>query len=134
MKLESAEQRLSLLRRRWHEAQSKLAQLEQFRADYAAQLMTRLQAGIAADLQRDYQAFLAKLDSARQQQSAEVARCKHTWEGGFQEWSELKARHEAMLALRERHLRNEQIVERRQEQKLQDEFAARSGTNRPNPE
>ncbi len=131
MRLDSAEQRLALLRQRWNEAQSKLSQLDQFKADYSEQFMVAQRAGIQAYRQQDYLAFLAKLDVARSQQSEEVMRCKQSWEAVYEEWLDFKTRYEALLTLQERHLRAEQIVERRQEQKQQDEFAARRGMNLP---
>ena len=131
MRLESAERKLSLLGNRRSEAQVKLNQLDQFRADYSGQLESAQRAGIEAYRRQDYLAFMAKLDRARSQQAEEVARCTQAWEAGFREWRALKSRYEALLALEARHHLAEQIKERRADQKLQDEFAARGGTKLP---
>ncbi len=131
MRLESAERRLAALRKRQSDAQAKLAQLDQFRTDYSGQLESAQRQGIEAYRWQDYLAFLAKLDRARSQQTEEVAHCKQAWDAGFEEWRELKSRYEALLALEARHHLAEQVKERRVDQKLQDEFAARSGMKLP---
>lgn len=131
LQFESAEQRLSVLRRRLEEARAKLGQLEQFKLEYAQRLRNDQMAGLPGYRQQDYLAFLAKLDAARQQQGDEVARCKLAWDDGFNQWRALKTRVDALLALQERHRLDEQLRERRQDQKQQDEFAARRGRNLP---
>lgn len=128
---ESAEQKLAQLRRRWDEARGKLAQLEQFQAEYREGLRGEQRAGVTGFRQQDYLAFLAKLDRAREQQTEEVARCKQGWEAGFAEWQDKRIRLDALRALEERHRAAELVRERRQDQKLQDEFAARRGRNLP---
>ena len=131
MRLESAEQRLALLRKRLNEAQQKLAQLEHFITEYNQQFLAGQRAGMAAYRQRDFRAFLAKLDLACAQQSEEVARCQTGWDSGFEDWRNQKTRLDALLALRDRHDAAVALADRRQDQKLQDEFAARRGTNLP---
>jgi len=131
LRFESAEQRLAVLRRRWDAARDKLTQLERFQAEYAGQLRSAQALGLEGYRQRDYVAFLAKLELAANQQKEEVARAHQAWEAGFADWSGLKSRLEALEALEARHLALSAQRERRQDQKLQDEFAARRGRNLP---
>ncbi|MFN0313497.1 MAG: flagellar export protein FliJ [Burkholderiales bacterium] len=131
MRLDEAERRLGLLSARRTEAQGKLALLGQYSSEYSGQLDSAQRAGMEVYRWQDYLAFTAKLERAKVQQREEVARCAQAWEAGFKEWQALKSRHEALLALETRHRLAEQIKERRADQKLQDEFAARSGTNLP---
>ncbi len=131
MRLEAATRNLAVLSKRRSEAQGKLSQLEEFRSDYSGQLENTQRLGMQAYRRQDYLAFLAKLDRARSQQADEVARCTKSWEAGLNEWQALKSRYEALLALETRHRLAEQTKERRADQKLQDEFAARGGTKLP---
>lgn len=131
LQYESAEQRLAQLRRRLDEARGKLAQLAQFQTEYREGLRAQQRVGVAGYRQQDYLAFLVKLDKAREQQAEEVARCKQAWDTGFLEWQDKRTRLDALLALEERHRRAEAVRERRVDQRLQDEFAARRGRNLP---
>lgn len=131
LKYESAEQVLAQRRLRWDQARAKLTQLDQFRTEYGARLGSEQSSGISVYRLQDFLAFLAKLDTARAQQGEEVVRCQQAWEAGFSEWQTMKTRLDALLALEDRHKLAESVRERRQDQKLQDEFAARRGRNLP---
>jgi flagellar protein FliJ len=134
MRLESATHKLAGLRARLRTAKDKLVQLDEFHLDYSQRFQHAQQEGIEAFLQRDFRAFLAKLDRARAQQTEEVNRCRTVWEAGYREWMALRARHEALLALRARHIASERLREHRLDQKVQDEFAARQGRPLPQAE
>ena len=131
MQFESAEQRLAQLRRRRDEAAAKLEQLDRFRGEYGERLEQEQRAGLQGYRNQDYLAFLAKLDTARRQQGEEVDRCQRAWDEGFAQWRALKIRLEALMALEQRHRQSESLRERRQDQKQQDEFAARRGRSLP---
>src|SRR3954466_14293131 len=75
--------------RRVSENEAKLAELESYQASYVRGFAVRAGSGIDANLARDYQAFLARLEEAIRQQIQIVTRTRpprapgeHNWQGG----------------------------------------------------
>ncbi|HPT49831.1 MAG TPA: flagellar export protein FliJ [Accumulibacter sp.] len=109
------------------DAQRKLDMLKGYRDDYFARFRQATQNGLRqADL-LNYQEFLNRLDEAIQQQQHAVALQRQHTAAGQLEWQRQRAKHKAIDALADRHQANEARLELRQEQKNQDEFAARVG-------
>lgn len=108
-------------------AEEKLSQLEGYRDEYRAQLANAMAQGVQAGRLRDYNAFLARLDEAITQQGVDVARARAVWEQALQHWQELDQRGQAMDTLLQQHEAAERALESKQEQKGQDEAAARVG-------
>jgi flagellar protein FliJ len=114
-------QKLGVLRQ---EAQARLAQLKAFQAEYQTSRRQGLAQGMEPDRLRDFDAFLAKLERALGQQTAEVERNTQAWEAEHRRWLELRSREQALAVLERRHLALLAAQEARSEQKQQDEFAA----------
>jgi flagellar FliJ protein len=85
-----------------------------------------LQEGAAVARLRDFDVFLERIREALDQQRTEESRLRATWEAARQHWEEQSRREHAIDVLAARHLQREQQREGRAEQKLLDEFAARS--------
>lgn len=122
---DKATQALARLIASEHDARNKLAMLEQYRDDYSERFRRAAQSGLAQPEWRNYQEFLQRLDEAiAEQQKAVRQRQSHT-AAGQADWRQQRTRLQAFDALFERHRANEARSELRQEQKAQDEFAAR---------
>ncbi|TJZ65888.1 flagellar export protein FliJ [Chitiniphilus eburneus] len=103
----------------------KLEQVENFRAEYRGRLMSSGQGGITVVQWRDFQHFLAKLDTAANAQRGEVARLEQAYEQCRDAWHECEKKVKAYEALETRHQAAELAREAKQEQKLNDEFNSR---------
>lgn len=118
-----AAQELQRLRHQWTQAEEKLVQLESYLADYRSRLTDSASGGMAMNALRDFQRFIAKLELAIRSQSEEIVRCRQRWEAAQQLWNDREREVKAYRTLRERHDREEQRIENKQDQRLQDEFA-----------
>ncbi|MEF8709029.1 MAG: flagellar export protein FliJ [Candidatus Accumulibacter propinquus] len=78
---------------------------------------------------RNYQEFLTRLDEAIKQQMKLVSVQETHTAAGQEDWKRQRTKLKALDALSERHRASEARLEIRQEQKAQDEFAARSKDN-----
>lgn len=123
--MDSAAKKLQALRLRWHDADEKLKQLLAYRESYRERLRESSGNGTSAMALRDFQLFLAKLDTAIKLQQDEVARCQECWNAGQQEWLRQRGKLKAFDTLSQRHRRAEEKRENRMEQKEQDEFSSR---------
>jgi len=122
---DQATQRLATLIATEQSAQRKLAMLLQYRDEYSARFRLALQEGLGQPEWRNYQDFLGRLDEAiRQQQQTVALQAAHT-AAGQAEWQQQRSRRKAFDTLSERHRARETRHDLKQEQKLQDEFAAR---------
>ena len=111
-------------------AEKKLELLQKYRDDYANRFQAKMAQGLSPMGYRNFQAFIDKLDEAiaGQQQVVKdaengVAREKGAWQA-----SERKRMSYDTLATRAE--KAEQRRENRKDQKLNDEFAARSGQHK----
>ncbi len=111
-------------------AEKKLELLQKYRDDYANRFQAKMAQGLSPLGYRNFQAFIDKLDEAiaGQQQVVKdaengVAREKGAWQA-----SERKRMSYDTLATRAE--KAEQRRENRKDQKLNDEFAARSGQHK----
>ncbi|MEW6313680.1 MAG: flagellar export protein FliJ [Pseudomonadota bacterium] len=123
---DAAAKKLSSLKVRWQEAEDKLNQLEQYRAEYQERLRLALQRGIGAAEWRDFQAFLSKLELAIRQQAEESQRCKRAWENGQKDWLSESGKFKAFDTLAQRHHEVESKREAQIEQREHDDLVTRS--------
>lgn len=122
---DSAARNLLALKQRWNEAEEKLRQLLAYRDSYRERLLESAAGGTSAMVLRDFQLFMAKLDTAIKLQQEEVVRCQGRWEAGQQEWLRRRGKVKAFDVLSARHRRAEEKREEQVEQKEQDEFAGK---------
>lgn len=123
--MDAAAKNLQALKVRWNDAENKLKQLLAYRESYRERLRESAGNGTSAMALRDFQLFLAKLDTAIKLQQDEVARCQARWNAGQQEWLKQRGKLKAFDTLSQRHRRAEEKNENRIEQKEQDEFSRR---------
>lgn len=127
---EDAALMLAKLRQAWQHAEGKRDQLINYLEEYRQRLQQATQAGFSIAQWRDYQAFIAKLESAIRAQSDEVERCRGRWEIGQLEWQAREREVKAYLTLQTRHEAVERKLEERQDQRVQDEFAGQQHRRR----
>jgi flagellar FliJ protein len=122
---DEATQRLATLLAVEVDVKRKLTLLQDYRDEYAARFRQAARDGLGQPEWRNYQAFLGRLDEAVRQQLEAVSRQAAHTAAGQAEWQQQRARLKAFDALSRRHRAGEAREELRQEQKTQDEFAAR---------
>ena len=108
-------------------AKSRLQLLEQYRDEYAQRYREAAAQGLTRTALRNFQDFMARIDDAIVQQGRVVADSERSTAAGQDAWREQNKRLKAIDTLSQRHDARERYRETRQEQKEQDEFAARSG-------
>ncbi|WP_410498984.1 flagellar export protein FliJ [Chitinibacter sp. S2-10] len=126
---EDASRAMQAAQAAWLQGQAKLEQVDSFRAEYRGRLASSAQTGMSVTQWRDFQLFLAKLDTAAIQQSEEVNRLSAVYEERKVQWLECEKKVKAFEALRVRHEQNEISRENRREQKILDEFNSRPRSN-----
>lgn len=107
------------------QAGQKLAQLEQFLAEYRMQRIRRAGAGMTAVQWADYQRFLERIETAVNLQREEVARSEAEAEACRTRWLAERKKLKAFETLDEQAARREEAARARREQKLTDELATR---------
>lgn len=125
MRTDDAAVRLAQLMATERQASDRLAMLERYHEEYRSAFLERLKEGITTDAWRNYQAFLAKLDAAIDQQRAIAEQSSAQTEAGRNDWMHQRNRGKAIDALTERHHNRQMRVMNRREQKMLDEHAAR---------
>lgn len=123
--VDSAAKNLQALKVRWNDAEEKLKQLLAYRESYRERLRESGSGGTSAMALRDFQLFLAKLDTAIKLQQDEVTRCQSRWGDGQQEWLRQRGKLKAFDTLSQRHRRAEEKRENQIEQKEQDELSSK---------
>lgn len=122
-RVDAAAQRLALLKAKWQQEEAKLGQLKQFHAEYQKRLGEAIRHGMDMTRMRDFQVFIRKLETAMQQQVQEIARAKTSWEESQRAWLEERRKLKTYDVLKGRHLKAEQQLETRQDQRESDEHA-----------
>jgi flagellar FliJ protein len=131
---EDAAQTLQRLKQVWQEAELKRNQLETYLGEYRMRLQENMQGGLTIDQWRDYQSFIAKLETAIETQGEEIERCRLRWEQGQMEWQAREREAKAYDTLRTRHQAQELSKDMRQDQRQQDEFARNQHHRKTYPE
>jgi flagellar FliJ protein len=110
--------------RRVSESEAKLAELEGYHASYVHGFNVRAGSGIDANLARDYQAFLARLEEAIRQQTQVVTRTRAQRDSEWQNWQGAAQRAEAVGQMVKRFQTEEARAVDRREQSESDERSA----------
>ena len=122
---DEAGQRLGAVMTQARDSEYKCGTLAAYRDDYRSRLENATRAGVAAADLRNFQGFLAKLDEAVQLQSAESEHWRQTVETARNLWQEEQKRMRSYSLIQQRRREVESRKATRQEQKQQDEIAAR---------
>ncbi|MCW8157320.1 flagella biosynthesis chaperone FliJ [Stutzerimonas stutzeri] len=107
------------------QAETKLAELEQYFGDYQQQWMQQGSQGVSGQWLMNYQRFLSQLESAIGQQQRSVNWYRDNLLKLRQQWHQKHARVEGLSKLIESYQREARIAADKREQKLLDEFAQR---------
>ena len=116
---------LGTARQRVEAAQRKLAELRQYRDDYAANFESQARSGRGVAALRDFQAFLARLDLAMRQQEQAVLQVREEEQAHRQRWQSAARRSRALDTVVDRWQLEERREEDRREQRQTDERAQR---------
>lgn len=131
-KHDAAARELGQVQKNLHMAEQKLAQIQQFLAEYRAQRVARGVHGMSVARWTDYQHFLDRLEEAVQAQQREVDFCVQVCEEARQNWQLARQKLKAMEVLRDKEVLRELQKLAKQEQKRTDELATRAFTFKPN--
>jgi flagellar FliJ protein len=108
------------------EAKQRLAQLEQYKSDYTLSFGERAAQGISGPALLDFQAFIARLGDAIQQQAMLVTRMELERQQAHQGLRDAAVRNRAVGAVVERWRAEDRTSENRREQRDTDERAQQS--------
>ena len=108
------------------DAKAKLEMLQQYRDEYATRFRESAQNGLSQREWHNFQQFLNRLDEAIDLQRKTVATQTRNTAAGQSQWQQQRKKLKAFDTLSERHFANETAREMKKEQKVQDEFAART--------
>ena len=123
---DEATQKLARLIANERDAKAKLDMLQNYREEYAERFRESAQKGLTQREWQNFQQFLNRLDDAIAMQSKTVAlRAKSTADGQTQ-WLQQRKKLMAFDTLSTRHFANENALEKKKEQKAQDELATRT--------
>lgn len=100
-----------------------LATLQHYRHDYAVQLQTHLQQGMAGHLLQNYQQFLYSLDSAIQRAQQALLEQEHKVDQQQQHWLQQQRALASFETLQERQHKAAMYQLNKREQKLNDELS-----------
>lgn len=125
LRMDEAARRLGELLTGEQEAGARVILLQEYRDEYHQRFIAAAQNGISLDAWSNYQSFLGRLDDAILQAQALVGQSKQRTAAGQREWLDKRGRVQAFDSLSERHRRRTLYAENRQDQKVQDEHAAR---------
>lgn len=124
-KLDQTTQQLGRARRSCLQAQAQLSQLQQYQLEYQQQLVSRAAGpGIPAVHLVNYQGFIQSLDRATQHYGDHVKACEQAVEQALGDWKNDRRRLNAFATLIRRAEEAANAHERRQQQKMMDEFAS----------
>jgi len=116
---------LALSERRVTESEKKFTDLEAYRTNYVRDFQTRAQSGINGAAARDFQAFLARLDDALQQQNQVCISSRAQRDAERQNWQDAAQRAEAIGTTVKRWQNEERLVLEKREQSDSDERSQR---------
>lgn len=122
---EEAGRMVALAAARLAEGRQKSEVLRDYRGQYAQQLIGAAGAGLDASRMRDTLAFIARIDQALEQQKLEIERLEATWQLRVADWNERTRELKTYGVLEQRHVDRLAVRDRRQEQRLTDEWANR---------
>ncbi|RON26253.1 flagellar export protein FliJ [Pseudomonas lini] len=106
-------------------AESKLADLENFRLEYQEQWIVRGSSGVSGQWLLGYQGFLAQLGTAIDQQRQSLNWHQNNLNKSREAWQQAFARVEGLRKLVQRYMDEARQLEDKREQKLLDELSQR---------
>ncbi|MHC8325626.1 MULTISPECIES: flagellar export protein FliJ [unclassified Pseudomonas] len=106
-------------------AESKLADLENFRLEYQEQWIVRGSTGVSGQWLLGYQGFLAQLGTAIDQQRQSLNWHQNNLNKARDSWQQAFARVEGLRKLVQRYMDEARQLEDKREQKLLDELSQR---------
>ena len=112
--------------------EEKLAALEKYRKEYEVGFAAKAGAGLGAMATRDYQAFLARLGEALEQQRQVVEQARAAHQAAIVVWREAAKRAHVVDTLQERWQVEEAREEGRRDQRNNDELSNQMRFNREN--
>ncbi|SDB39925.1 flagellar FliJ protein [Pseudomonas sp. NFACC23-1] len=127
----TAVQRLAYFQGQVKVAESKLADLENFRLEYQEQWIARGAHGVSGQWLLGYQGFLAQLGTAIDQQRQSLVWHQNNLVKARQSWQEAFARVEGLRKLVQRYIDEARQLEDKREQKLLDELSQRLPRQNP---
>lgn len=107
------------------EAAQRLELLIQYRTEYHSRFLESARNGVGQDQWRNFQGFLARLDTAIGQAQSAVANSKQRTAVGQKQWLEKRGEVKAYDTLSDRFDQRQAYAEQRREQKALDEHTAR---------
>jgi flagellar FliJ protein len=122
---EEAGRMVALAAARLAEGRQKSEVLRSYREQYAQELITAGGAGVDAARLRDTLAFIARIDDALEQQALEIEKLAANWQSMVADWNERTRELKTYGVLEQRHLDRLALRDRRQEQRVTDEWANR---------
>ena len=123
-------ERVALAERHVVEMEDKLAALEKYRKEYEVGFAAKAGAGLGAMATRDYQAFLARLGEALEQQRQVVEQARAAHQAAIVVWREAAKRAHVVDTLQERWQVEEAREEGRRDQRNNDELSNQMRFNR----
>lgn len=127
----TAVQRLGHFQGQVRLAETKLGELEQFRADYQQQWIDKGAHGVSGQWLMNYQRFLNQLETAVGQQRQSLNWHQNNLNKARGEWQKAYARVEGLRKLVQRYIDEARALEDRREQKLLDELSQRLPRHEP---
>ena len=121
----AAAQRLGHFQGQVNLANSKLGDLESFRAEYQSQWVDRGSQGVSGQWLRSYQYFLNQLETAVSQQRQSLVWHENNLNKARETWQQTYARVEGLRTLVQRYADEARQLEDKREQKLMDELSQR---------
>ena len=121
----AAAQRLGHFQGQVNLANSKLGDLENFRAEYQSQWIGRGSQGVTGQWLRNYQYFLGQLETAVGQQRQSLVWHQNNLDKARETWQQAYARVEGLRKLVQRYADEARQLEDKREQKLMDELSQR---------
>jgi flagellar FliJ protein len=127
---DDATRRLASLIAHEKDAKNKFQMLQEYRSEYAFRFQQAAQSGVSQREWHNYQEFLNRLDEAIDSQAQAVNQQEKNTLAGQALWQQQRVKLKAFDTLSRRHETNELKLEVKREQKVQDEFASRSDTEK----
>jgi flagellar FliJ protein len=124
-KNEAATRKLGKLNQQQQKAQDKMAALQQYRRDYAAQFEEAAKQGMSPMDMQNFQRFIERLDQAIQQQLVEIERASSSVKTGRHELMDTTRKMKSFDTLAQRHADTEKKHEAKADQRQQDEQSGR---------
>lgn len=122
-RVDKAAQALARGRMRLEEAEQRLAQLQHFRDDYRKGLLAEGQGVMSAFRLRDFNAFMARLDTGISQQEQHIAELRQETERLRQRWETERQRADALERVVDGHRLARDRDEAEAEQQFSDELS-----------